>query len=52
VLLQEQYDDLEGMAGYLMAMNLPFIVHQPPELRETLLQMGERMLQIATTQPI
>jgi predicted DNA-binding transcriptional regulator YafY len=47
VLLQEQYDDVEGMARYLMALNLPFIVHQPPELREALLQLGERMVQIA-----
>jgi predicted DNA-binding transcriptional regulator YafY len=49
VLLQEQFDDLEVMARYLMAVNLPFIVHQPPELRETLLRLGERMIQIATT---
>jgi predicted DNA-binding transcriptional regulator YafY len=48
VLLQEQFDDLETMARYLMAVNLPFIVHQPPELRETLLRLGERMIQIAT----
>jgi predicted DNA-binding transcriptional regulator YafY len=48
VLLQEQFDDLEVMARYLMAVNLPFIVHQPPELRETLLRLGERMIQIAT----
>ncbi len=48
VLLQEQFDDLDVMARYLMAVNLPFIVHQPPELRETLLQLGQRMIQIAT----
>lgn len=51
VLLQEQYDDVEGMARYLMAINLPFVVHRPPELREALRQMGERMIQIANTQP-
>ena len=47
VLLQEQYDDMEGMARYLMALNLPFIVHHPPELREALQRLGERMIQIA-----
>jgi predicted DNA-binding transcriptional regulator YafY len=47
VLLQEQYDDVEAMARYLMALNLPFVVHQPLELREALLQLGERMIQIA-----
>jgi len=49
VLLQEQYDDIESMARYLMALDLPFIVHHPPELREALLRLGERMIQIATT---
>jgi len=49
VLLQEQNDDIEGMARYLMALNLPFVIHNPPELREALLRLGERMVQIATT---
>ena len=48
VLLQEQYDDVEGMARYLMALDLPFVIHHPPELREALLRLGERMIQIAT----
>jgi len=48
VLLQEQYDDVEGMARYLMALNLPFVIHHPPELREALLRLGELMVQIAT----
>ncbi len=52
VLLQEQHYDLEVMARYLMAVNLPFIVHQPPELRETLRQLGERMVQIASMKPV
>jgi predicted DNA-binding transcriptional regulator YafY len=47
VLLQEYYDDIEAMARYLMALNLPFVVRQPPELREALLRLGERMIQIA-----
>ena len=49
VLLQERYDDVEGMARYLMALDLPFVIHQPPELREALLRLGERLVQIATT---
>lgn len=36
------------MARYLMALNLPFVIHQPPELCEALLRLGERMVQIAT----
>ncbi len=51
VLLQEQYDDIEGMARYLMAINLPFVVHNPPELREALQRLGERMIQIASASP-
>src|SRR5579863_6189257 len=51
VLLQDQYDDVEGMARYLMTLNLPFVIHNPPELREALLRLGERMIQIATTPP-
>ncbi|MHB8600669.1 MAG: helix-turn-helix transcriptional regulator [Ktedonobacteraceae bacterium] len=49
VLLQEQYDDIEGIARYLMALNLPFVIHNPPQLREALLRLGERMVQIANT---
>jgi predicted DNA-binding transcriptional regulator YafY len=51
VLLQDQYDDMESMARYLMTLNLPFVIHQPPELREALLRLGERMIQIASTTP-
>jgi hypothetical protein len=36
------------MARYLMVLNLPFVVHHPPELRETLLHLAEHMVQIAT----
>lgn len=48
VRLEEYYDDLEGMARYLMALNLPFVVCHPPELRDALLRLGERMIQTAT----
>ncbi len=51
VLLREQYDDVESMARYLMAINLPFVVHHPPELREALRRLGERMIQMASVLP-
>ena len=51
VLFQDQYEDIEGMARYLMALNLPFIIHHPPELRAALQRLGERMLQIASAAP-
>lgn len=51
VLLQDHYDDIEGMARYLMTLNLPFVVHNPPELRDALRRLGERMVQIASIQP-
>lgn len=47
VLLREQYDDLESMARYLMALNLPFVIHHPPELRDALKRLGERMVEMA-----
>ena len=49
-LLQSQYDDLDDMARYLMVLKLPFVVHQPPELRESLLRLAEQMVQMATAQ--
>lgn len=51
VLLREQYDDVDAMARYLMAINLPFVVHNPPELRDALRRLGERMIQIASASP-
>ena len=48
VLFQSHVDELEGQARYLMSLNLPFVIHHPPELREALLRLGERMVQIAT----
>lgn len=46
-LFQSQYEDAAGMARYLMSLNLPFVIHQPPELREELLKLAEQMAQIA-----
>ncbi|GHO42438.1 helix-turn-helix transcriptional regulator [Ktedonospora formicarum] len=51
VLFQEQHDDIERMARYLMMLDLPFVVHDPPELREVLLRLGERMVKIAMASP-
>ncbi|MGI9059539.1 MAG: helix-turn-helix transcriptional regulator [Ktedonobacteraceae bacterium] len=48
VLFQGQYDDIDSMARYLMVLNLPFVVHHPPELREALLRLAEQMVQSAT----
>jgi hypothetical protein len=41
-------DDLASMARYLMALNLPFVIHEPPELREALLGLAKQISQIAT----
>lgn len=49
VLFQSHVDDLEGQARYLMSLNLPFVLHYPAELREALLRLAERMVQIANT---
>ena len=47
VMLRSQHDDMDDMARYLMMLNLPFIIHQPPELRDALRRLGEQMTQIA-----
>lgn len=47
VLFQGKSDNIEDMARYLMLLNIPFVVHTPPELRDALRRVGERMLQIA-----
>jgi predicted DNA-binding transcriptional regulator YafY len=52
ILLQGTFDDLDGLARYLMMINLPFVVHNPLQLREALQRLGERMLQVAATEPI
>ncbi len=50
VLFQCRYDDLINIARYLMALNLPFVIHEPPQLREALLHLAQEMVQIAETQ--
>lgn len=48
---ESQYEDLNGMARYLMSLNLPFVIQEPAALRDTLLKLAEQMLQIANAQP-
>jgi hypothetical protein len=50
VLFQSWYEDIDGMARYLMALNLPFVVHQPTELRAALFRLAEQIVQRATSQ--
>jgi predicted DNA-binding transcriptional regulator YafY len=50
VLFQCEYEDVDGMARFLMSLNLPFVIHEPPELREALLRMAEQMVRAATAQ--
>ncbi|HCI79140.1 MAG TPA: hypothetical protein DHW02_05580 [Ktedonobacter sp.] len=47
ILFQTHYESIEGMARYLMSLNIPFVIHQPTELRETLLSLAEQMVRIA-----
>jgi predicted DNA-binding transcriptional regulator YafY len=51
VLFQCQYDSIDSMARYLISLNLPFVIHQPPELRESLLRLAENITQIAIKPP-
>lgn len=46
-LFQGEYEDLAGMSRYLMSLNIPFSVHEPPELRDALRRLAEQMIQIA-----
>ncbi|GHO89264.1 helix-turn-helix transcriptional regulator [Dictyobacter formicarum] len=51
VMFQCQYDNIEGHARYLMALNLPFVIHEPPELRDAFKRLAAKMLQIADSRP-
>ena len=46
-LFQYQYGDLDSTALYLAGLNVPFAVHQPPELRAAFLRRAEQMMQVA-----
>ncbi|GCE03637.1 helix-turn-helix transcriptional regulator [Dictyobacter aurantiacus] len=47
VLFQTHHVDLPSMARYLMNLNIPFVIHQPPELRTALLELAQEMVRIA-----
>jgi predicted DNA-binding transcriptional regulator YafY len=47
VLFQSHHNHLPTMARYLIGLDLPFVIRNPPELRDALLQLAEEMLRIA-----
>lgn len=47
VRFQYHYDNLHMAARYLMGLDLPFVIHQPAELRAALMELAERMRRIA-----
>ena len=51
VLFQTQHGELSSVARFLCGLHLPFIIHQPPDLRQEVLQLAERMLRSATAIP-
>ncbi len=51
VLLAGQYDDIDSIARYLIALELPFVIHHPPELRAALLRLAEQITQLAMAAP-
>jgi predicted DNA-binding transcriptional regulator YafY len=52
VLFQYEYGDLRSTALYLLGLNLPFMVHQPPELRAALLELSEQIRQSAMAEAL
>ncbi|MBN9393580.1 MAG: YafY family transcriptional regulator [Chloroflexi bacterium] len=51
VVMVEKHDNLESMARYLASIHLPFTVLEPPQLREEMQRMGERLLRNARSAP-
>jgi hypothetical protein len=47
VLFEGRYGDVASTARYLAALNLPFVAREPPELREALRELGERLVRSA-----
>jgi predicted DNA-binding transcriptional regulator YafY len=50
VRFEYQYGDLRSTALYLLGLNLPFVVHQPPELRAVLLSLADQISESVTAQ--
>lgn len=48
VLFQTQHGDLASVARYLRGLDLPFVIHQPPELRQEIRRLAELLLHSAT----
>lgn len=48
VLFQTHHNDLPTIARYLIGLDFPFIIHNPPELREAMIHLAEKIMQIAT----
>jgi len=48
ILLQTHHCHLPSMARYLVSLDLPFTILNPPELRDALLQLAQTMMHIAT----
>lgn len=47
VLFEAQYGHLPSVARYLMGLDLPFVVHEPQELRSALLDLAKQITQNA-----
>lgn len=47
-LFQSQYEDINGMARYLISLNIPFTIHEPDELRDALKRFADQIMQLAT----
>lgn len=50
VLFQFQHGNLNSTARYLLGLNLPFVVHQPVELRQAMLALADEIIKSATAQ--
>jgi predicted DNA-binding transcriptional regulator YafY len=51
VLFRAEHGDIADVARFLVSRNLPFAVHEPPELRAELLTLAERITRSATAPP-
>jgi predicted DNA-binding transcriptional regulator YafY len=48
VLLRTHAAFLDEFARYLAGWDLPFVIHEPPELRDAVLHLAQRLMQMAT----
>lgn len=48
VLLRCYFENLHWMARHLVGLGCPFVVYQPPELCEALLQLAGEIKEMAT----